>query len=106
MSDLLLTSRPLTSTAEYNRYVTLSIQCRHGDADSQTEKLYVQIEHTPARPHHSTIRPCRQLSRSVDICSHPQYITFWWSPKASWMYATCCHDIERAVDNKISKEPR
>ena len=75
MSNL-LTSRPLTSRAEYNRYVAFPVQYRHGDADCRTEKLYAQIGYTPAHPHNSTIRLCRQLSRSLDICRHPQSITF------------------------------
>src|SRR2546423_13727127 len=58
------------------------------------QNSYAQIDYTPALPHHSDIRPCHQLFRSLDMCRHPEFIAFWLSRTASWMYATCSMILE------------
>src|ERR1700722_4938477 len=95
MFNILLVSSPLTSSAKYNRYVTFSIQYRHGDTDCQTEQLLCSNRlHSLLFLTIQNIRPCHQRSRSLDICRHSEFITFWLSRTASWMYATCAMILE------------
>ena len=71
-----------------------------------SQNSYAQIDYTPALPHHSDIRPCHQLFRSLRYMQASRIHHVLVVPNSIMDVRHLLHDIGRAVGNEISTEPR